>query len=194
MSANFYAQPTYMHGGGVYTIYSGTRRQLGGSFFGNVKRYMAPIGQTAMRGFKTAARVTTQGVKAAGRLTAKGIKAAAKNKVVQDIAKKALEQGVAIGTNVAVDALQGRNVGDALKVRAKEQALQALTGTPAPNDESQILLPPPRRGRKRVRIARRKLKQNTSPKIDIKSSTKSPPAKRRRKTLSRARLNRDQLF
>ena len=182
-----------MHGGGLYTIYSGSRRQRGGSFFGSMRKYVAPIGRTAVQGFKTAARTTARGIRAAGRLTAKGIRAAARNKVVQNVAQKALEQGVALGTNVAVDALQGRNVGDSLKRHSTQQALDMLTGsstTPA----AAASTPRRRRGRKRA-ITSRKLKQNGTTSVVNFTTAEAPPAKRRRRrTLSRADRNRNQLF
>lgn len=172
MADEFYAQPSYMSGG-LFTVYSGSRRQRGGSFLGSIKKFMVPARQAAVRGFKTA-----------GRMAVKGIKAAAKNETVRNVAKKALEHGLMIGTNVAVDALQGRNVGEAIKERAKEHALQTLTGA---QPENVVSVTPKRRKRKRSR----KLKQSTpaTAKPNI-----GPPAKRRRKELSRARLNRKQLF
>lgn len=180
MAAEFYAQPSYM-AGGLFTVYSGSRRQRGGSFLGSVKKYIVPAGRTALRG-----------VKAAGRLAVKGVKAAAKNEAVREVAKKALEHGLMIGTNVAVDALQGRNVGEAIKERAREHALQTLTGAPAVNTTdvtptARAVSQPKRRKRKRSR----KLKQSTPA---IGKPNTQPAAKRRRTELSRARLNRRQLF
>ena len=174
MAAEFYAQPSYMSGG-LFTIYSGSRRQRGGSFLGSVKKFIVPAGRTAMRGFK-----------AAGRLAVKGVKAAAKNEAVRNVAKKALEHGLMIGTNVAVDALQGRNVGEAIKERAREHALQTLTGAQPVTAAADVT--PKRRKRKRSR----KLKQSAP--ATVKTQTRAPPAKRRRIELSRARLNRKQLF
>ena len=194
MSAAFYSQPSYMHGGGLYTIYSGSRRQRGGSFFGSMRKYVAPIGRTAIQGFKTAARTTARGVRAAGRLTAKGIKAAAKNKVVQNVAQKALEQGVMLGTNVAVDALQGRNVGDSLKRHSTQQALDVLTGSSTTTPTAAESSPRRRRGRKRT-MTSRKLKQNGTTRAVNFTTAEAPPAKRRRRrTLSRADRYRNQLF
>ena len=195
MSAGFYSQPSYMHGGGpLYSIYTGTRRQRGGSFFGSMRKYVAPMGRTAIHGFKTAARTTARGVRAAGRLTARGIKAAAKNKVVQNVAQKALEQGVMLGTNVAVDALQGRNVGDSLKRHSTQQALDVLTGSSTTTPTAAESSPRRRRGRKRT-MTSRKLKQNGTTRAVNFATAEAPPAKRRRRrTLSRADRYRNQLF
>ena len=173
MSANFYAGPSHMLGG-AFTIYSGTRRQRGGSFFGSLKKIMVPVGQSAVR----------------------GLKAAARNPMVQSAAKRVLEQGIALGTNVAVDALQGRNVGESIRERAREGALQALTGTPTGSAPTQT----PKRKRKRPR----KLKQRKA--TPVHATSHQPPAKRRKtsrsqtavkkrkRSLSRAALNREELF
>ena len=41
-TAAFYSIPTYTHGGGI-PIFSGSRRQRGGSIFGSLKRFFMPI-------------------------------------------------------------------------------------------------------------------------------------------------------
>ena len=113
MNANFYTAPTNMSGG--YTVYGGYRRQRGAGIFGSFRKYMAPIGRQAFSGLKSIAR----------------------NKTVQDIAKKAAAKGAEVLTGVAVDALQGRNIGESLRERGREVALRTLTGEPS------IAPPPP---------------------------------------------------
>lgn len=157
MSANFYAKPTYMSGG-AFTIYSGSRRQIGGGFLGSIRKAMAPIGRTALQGLKTIAR----------------------NKTVRGIAKQAAKRGADVLANVAVDALQGRDIGQSFRERGKEAALGALVGEPSGQATP-----------KRRRSA--KLKQRTSvPSSQIKSSRGRK--RRRGNNLSRAALNRDTLF
>ena len=145
MSSNFYAAPSYMSGGS-FTIYSGSRRQRGGGFLGSMKRYMAPIGRTAFKGMKSLAR----------------------NKVVRNLAKQAAQKGTEVLAGAAVDALQGRNLGEALRERGREVALKSLTGGPPQRSSS-----------------KRKLKQRKKRKLSVAStkltSTK-PKVKRRRKS------------
>ena len=45
-TAQFYAQPSY-RGGINFPVYTGSRRQAGGSVFGVVKRAVVPILKTA---------------------------------------------------------------------------------------------------------------------------------------------------
>ena len=193
MADIFYSNPTYLSGG-AFTIYSGSRRQRGGSVLGSIRKFVVPAGHTLMRGIKSAGQTAVRGIKSAGQYAVKGAKAAAKNETVREVAKKALEHGVTIGTNVAVDALQGRKVGEAIKERAREEALQALTGrqpvTASVVTPSNARLVSHPRPKKRKRSRTQKLKQSTP--VTVEKKTR-PPAKRRR-TLSRARLNRKQLF
>ena len=150
-----------MIGGSSFGVYSGARRQRGGGFFGSMRRFMVPIGRTALS----------------------GIKRIAANKTVQKIAKKAAEKGAEVLTTAAVDALQGRNFGEALKNRSREVALTTLTGQAATPRPSQ----------------RRRLKQSRKralPMSDKYSSiaTPPPPPKRRRKKSTRASIHRKELF
>lgn len=57
-TANFYASPSYSHGGGI-PIYSGSRRQRGGSIFGALRNMFMPVisalgKKIAKRGAKSA--------------------------------------------------------------------------------------------------------------------------------------------
>ena len=153
--------------GGSFTIYSGSRRQRGGGFLGSLRNVMKPVGQNLIR----------------------GVKAIAKNKAVQDIAKAAAQTGTQLLANVAVDALHGQNIRDSFTNRGKQAALNLLSGE---NDS------PPKKKRKVIvndnssyvntkKSSSQKLKQKNRPTVVRKNH-------RRVKRLSRAELNRKDLF
>ena len=144
MSTNFYTAPSYMTGG--YAVYGGYRRQRGGGIFGSFRTMMAPM----------------------GRQMVKGMKSMAANKTVRKIAKKVAEKGAEVAAGVALDALHGRNIGESIKERSRDAALQAITGPSQPS--------PQRR--------KRKLKQK---KRSSSSKPQPPPRKRRRQYRSAAR-------
>jgi hypothetical protein len=108
-----------------------------------------------------------------GRQALQGMKSIANNKTVRHLAKEAAKRGTEVLAGVAVDALQGRNVGEALTERSREMALRALTGEGNK----------PVKKRKQFKQSRKRPKKNHS---------QPPPNKRRR--LSRAALNRKSLF
>lgn len=120
-SNNFYAAPSYMSGG-AFTIYSGARRHRGGSFLGSLGKILAPMGRTALSGMRTLA----------------------KNKAVRKLAKQALVKGVEVAGNVAVDALQGRDVDESIKRHAKQAALRTLAG-PTPSARARTPSSPSKR-------------------------------------------------
>ena len=151
---NFYSAPSNMAGG--YTVYGGYRRQRGGGIFASIRNAMAPIGRVALTAMKSLA----------------------KNKTAQKIAKQAAKKGAEVLTGVAVDTIQGRDVGESFKERSREAALQTLAG--APSDASTK----PKRKRKL------KQKKRSAPAKNITQ----PAAKKRRQSLSRAALNRKNLF
>ena len=202
--AAFYANPSYMTGGN-YIVYSGARRQRGGAFFSSFKSAMAPVGRGVLSGAKVAGRHMLTGAKYAGKNIISGVRKAAKNETVRQIAKQAVEKGSEIAASAAVDALQGRNLGQALRERSREVALKTLTGQNSYNNTT-----PPRATRKRKRV---KLKQNGNV-ATKRRRTDPPPAsikkvvvvkKKRLKRLkgrkhhkkghfSRAALNRNNLF
>ena len=162
MSSAFYSTPTYMSGG-AFTIYSGTRRQKGGGFFGSIRKVISPVGRNMLKGIKTIAR----------------------NKTVQDIAKVAARKGAEVLTNVAVDALQGQHIGRSLGQRTKQAALETLTGN------TSSIEPAPKRRKVTVKSAY----INTSTKLKQKKGLKrKKKITRGKKRLSRAELNRKQLF
>lgn len=147
---------------GGYTVYGGYRRQRGGGIFGSFRKMMAPVGRQALS----------------------GIKAIARNKTVRNIAKQAAAKGAEVLAGVAVDALQGRNIGESFKERGREVAMQTLTGEV-----------PPVAGRKRKHKSRaqsKKLKQRK--KLPPAKQLYKRPVKKRRRKLSRAALNRELLF
>lgn len=152
MAHNFYTAPSYMTGG--YAVYGGSRRQRGGGIFASFRNAMAPFGRQALA----------------------GLKSIAKNKTVRKIARQAAEKSAGVLAGVAVDALQGRDVGQSFKERARDATLESLGAAPT--------AAPAKRNRKR------KLKQ----KKRLPTARPQPPAKKRRRNLSRAALNRKNLF
>ena len=148
MIDHFYSTPSNQVGG--LRVYGGYRRQRGAGVFGSMRSFMAPIGRQALR----------------------GVKAIAKNKTVRNIAKKAAQKSAEVLTGVAVDALQGRDIGESFKERSRTATLEALTG------QSPSGGPPTRRKRKQKR--RKSLKQSKR-----SSSVKRivAPAPKRRKKL-----------
>ena len=162
MTSSFYTGPSYMNGG-AFTIYSGSRRQRGGGFMGSIRSMMAPVGRNVL----------------------KGMKSIAKNKAIQKVAKVAAQKGAEILTGVAVDALQGQNIGDSFGARTRQVALNTLTGNASANE------PRPKKRKVTVKAAyinsNKKLKQK-------KVSVRKKKLTRGKKRLSRAELNRKELF
>lgn len=154
MSIEFYSRPTFMSGG-LYRVYAGSRPQHGSGILSNIRSYMAPLGSTALRGLKSVAR----------------------NKTFRQVAKKAAEKGAEVLTGVAVDALQGEHIGESLKSRSRQAALETLVGPPSNNSR------------------RKKLKQNQKSKKTKKrlpsatEAIKQPVTKKRR-----LKINRGELF
>ena len=197
--AAFYANPSYMTGGN-YIVYSGARRQRGGAFLSSFKSAIAPLGRGLLSGAKVAGRHMLSGAKYAGKNVISGIKKAAKNKTVRQIAKQAVQKGSEIAASAAVDALQGRNLNEALRERSREVALKTLTG-----QDSNM---PLRRKRKRVKLKQKgsmaKRRRVNPPPASIKKVVKNKQVKRikrlkRRKyykkgRISRASSNRNNLF
>lgn len=119
-----------------------------------------------------------------GRNMVKGLKTIARNKTVRDIAKVAARKGAEVLTNVAVDALQGQHIGQSLGRRTKQAALETLTGN-ASNE------PAPKRRKVTVKSSY----INTSQKLKQKKRIgRKKQLTRGKKRLSRAELNRKQLF
>ena len=167
---NFYTAPSSMAGG--FTVYGGYRRQRGAGVLGSFRKFMAPVGRQALSGIKSFAR----------------------NKTVQQIAKQAAAKGAEVLTGVAVDALQGRNIGESLKERSRDAALRTLTGAPAapaPAPAPAAAAAAPSRGRKKMHGKRLKQKKRLP---SSKVLSQAPARKKRRCTASRAALNRRDLF
>lgn len=123
----------------------------------------------------------SKGAKSFGKQLATGAKSLLASKTLRQIGKRALRTGAEIGTQVAVDALAGRHIGDSITTRTKEAALETLTGQRTS-------------GMKRPSVqVRRKLKQRKRA-ATFNFDKSAPPGKRLRKARSRARLNRMQLF
>lgn len=120
-----------------------------------------------------------------GRNMVKGIKTIAKNKTVQEIAKAAAQKGAEVLTNVAVDALQGQHIGHSLGQRTKQAALDALTG------QSSSSAPVAKKRKVTVKSSY----INTSKKLKQKKRLgRKRKVTRGKKRLSRAELNRKELF
>lgn len=175
--ASFYAAPSYQSGGS-FPIYRGTRRHRGGKFFSSVRNFIAPIGRQAFSGIK------------------RGFKHLAQNSVVRNIASEAAKRGTEMLANVAVDALQGRNVGEAFKERSREAALKAIVGESA---EDQFPVKPVRAKPSLTSASNTSIRGPSAIKqrkrlAPLSSYSERPLAKRRRKILSRAALNRKDLF
>lgn len=146
MASNFYAAPTYASSGGApFPVYAGGRRQVGGSVLGSLRQLLAPVGSAAMRGLKTVAS----------------------NKTLQNmgktIATEAAKKGAQVLTNVAVDALQGKNAQESLKEHSTAAALEVLTNTAASSKDEDI------RSRK---VAKRRLLASSSSSSNSSSSNK----------------------
>jgi len=144
--------------GGSYVVYTGARRQRGGGFLSSFKGTMAPVGQSfvrgaklagrhvvtgakyagrqALQGAKYAGRQALQGAKYAGKNLASGMRKASKNEAVQEIARQAVQKGSEIAASAAVDALQGRNLDEALRERSREVALNTITGQSSNNTKA----------------------------------------------------------
>ena len=155
MTSNFYSVPSNQVGG--YVVYGGYRRQRGAGAFGSFRKFLAPVASQAFQGAKNFA-TSKQG---------------------RSLGRKIISKGVSTLGSVAADAIQGRNVGEAIKERSKEAALQTLTG----NNSSS--------GKKRKR---KNLKQNKRSHPSQAASHQAPPAKKRRKASSRAQKRRRELF
>ena len=172
MATNFYSAPSHMAGG--YIVYGGYRRQRGAGVFGSFRKFMAPIGRQALS----------------------GIKAIARNKAVQDIAKKAAEKGAEVITGVAFDALQGQDIGQSFKERTREVALRSLPGQPAStaaNGASSGTRKRKARSKSVQKRAPKKLKQNKK-RMPAAKNLSNQPSRKKQRVASRATLNRKRLF
>ena len=174
---NFYTAPSNMAGG--YVVYGGYRRQRGAGIMGSVRKYMAPL---------------RNNMAIVGRQAVRGLKSVAQNKTVRNLAKNAALKGAEVLTSVAVDALQGRDIGESFRERGREAALRTLTGEP-----SNITPTPVRKSRAKKRKQSttrvvRKLKQKKRSMGPAKQLLQAPAKKRRRKHSSRAARNRLELF
>lgn len=167
MSVEFYARPTFMSGG-KYQVYSGGPLQRGGGILSSMRSYLAPMGSKALQGMKAIAR----------------------NKTVQSIAKKAAERGAEVLTGVAVDALQGRDVGNSFKERSRQAALDTLTG----NSSNTSARPKPRKKLKQKKGRKRLASTKQIASAPLAKKKRTLAKKKYHKSLSRASLNRSELF
>ena len=86
-TAQFYSRPSFAFRGGVggFHVFSGSRRQRGGSFLGSLKKFFFPI---------------------------------AKN-----LGSQVASQGIGLVSDIANDAMTGKNIKDAIKTRGKASAI-----------------------------------------------------------------------
>ena len=85
--------------GGAFTVYRGTRRQIGGSIFGTIGRFLRPLASKAIKAIAPTAK-----------------------KAIKHVGKSALQ----VGLDTVSDAIEGKNVGEALATRAKGEAKRQL--------------------------------------------------------------------
>ena len=85
--------------GGMYHVYNSSRPQNGSGVLGSVASFLTPMGKLAMRGLSS------------------------------KIGKKVAAKGAEVLTGVAVDALRGQRVGESMKKRSRDAALEALTSS-----------------------------------------------------------------
>lgn len=116
MYSDFYAGPSY-NSSPRYPIYTGGRRAIGGGILGSFRQFMAPVGRAAVSGIKNIAR--NENVR----------------NVAKTVLKEAAKRGTEILTNVAVDALQGKNVDEAFREHGKAAALNMLTSLGDSSDD-----------------------------------------------------------
>lgn len=188
--------------GGNYVVYSGARRQRGGSLFSSFKSTMAPIGRGLSSGAKMAGQQLMKGAKVAGRQMWKGAKYAAKNKAVREIGKHAMQKGAEIAASAAVDAIQGRNLGTALKERSREVALNTLTGSSNNTDRPRKRIKLKQKGnapkKRRINPPASYSPASSNKKVVVVRRYKKRPKrlnnKNRKGRFSRAVLNRNNLF
>lgn len=175
---SFYSAPSGMAGG--YIIYGGYRRQRGAGMFGSFRNYIAPAGKHIVSGLGKAT------LDAIGKTAMDGVKQASKSDIVRDIAKKAGETGAQVLSGVALDALQGKNVGESVQRRSKEMLMNKLNSLGAP-----LRRPPAKKAKKKLKQRKRRALSSSPP-----QKQGPPPAKKRRqqRSISRAALNRKELF
>ena len=150
---------------------------------------MSPLGRGLARGAKLAGLQMLKGAKFAGKNIMSGVKQAAKNDMVREIAKQAVQKGTEIAASAAVDALQGRNFGEAFKERGRQMALNTLTGQnskemPKSTRKRKLKLKQSEGAAKRRRVA-------SAPSPSIKRTTKRvSTAKKTRRIHSRNKVKR----
>ena len=154
MSVDFYSRPTFMSGG-LYRVYAGSRAQYGSGVLSSIRKYMTPLGSTALR----------------------GIQAVGRNKTFRKVAKKAAEKGAEVLTGVAVDALQGHHIGESLKKRSHQAALETLVGSSS-NE------------RPRKKLKQKQKSRKAKKRLPPLTKTVTQPVTKKRRT----RKNRGELF
>ena len=156
-TSHFYSRPSYAFRGGAggFHVFSGSRRQRGGSFLGALKKFFFPIAKS--------------------------------------LGRQLLSQGVGLASELANDAMSGKNLKDAIKTRGKASAINfgksaarqgigALTSMIGKGGRRA-----PRRRRKGARrgITKRR-KSRATPRRQRQRATSRKPVSRKRRSRSKS--------
>lgn len=119
-TAQFYAQPSYLQYGRGLPVYSGSRRQRGGSVLGALQRFIMPF----LSGMKRQAvqRVKSGALGLAGDVLTDTL---AGRNMAQSLKKRALQRGKQLGKNLAHDAVAQLKPSRKRKAPAKAKASKA---------------------------------------------------------------------
>ena len=119
-TASFYAQPSYTRGAGL-PIYSGSRRQRGGSVLGALKSFFMPlIGKVAKRGVSSAVNVAKN--VALDAITGKNL--------TQSLKRRGINEAKSLGIDIAKDAFNAvtgrrQNASKGMKSRKRPSSNKA---------------------------------------------------------------------
>ena len=101
-TANFYSQPTYGQRGSGLPVYSGARRQRGGSVLGALKNFIMPLlGQVKQKAIKHAKREALNLAKGVAMDAVRG------QNIGNSLKKRGIHHLKQLGKNMATDTVQG---------------------------------------------------------------------------------------
>lgn len=92
----FYSRPSHQFGGGAFPVFTGSRRQRGGSIFGSLKRFFVPIAKSVGRNLLNKGLGLARDV-AEDALAGKNIKSSIVNRgkaAAIDVGKSTAKQGL----------------------------------------------------------------------------------------------------
>ena len=151
-TSQFYSRPSYAFRGGAggFHVFSGSRRQRGGSFLGALKKFFFPIAKS--------------------------------------LGRQLLSQGVGLASELANDAMSGKNLKDAIKTRGKASAINfgksaARQGIGA---LTSMIGKGGRRAPRRRRGIRKRRKSRTTPRRQRQRATSRKPVSRKRRSRSKS--------